>query len=559
MRLGSSIVRKYFLISLLGSVVPMVIVSALYDRYASALLEQITGERLTAQLSAVGNKLGSFFDGRTYQIETLSNYPTIPAFAATGIDPAGEASTLLRIEADMPDLYGILFFATDGGLVRVVAGQAASGPPYWSDQPFSVRDMPITTAGDIEIIGPAPPQGGQSGWFLVRQTLRNQHNGQSAGTIALHVRLASVTELLGGSSLAGIVQPVLKTPTGYFDALGVKVTPGRQIVAGPEFLPGWQPLLVIDPDQLLSPFVAARQGLYLAAIVAATVIIVLFARLASRLRHRVEPLTQGAEAVAAGRLDYRIAVEGDDEIGNVAKAFNVMATRLQDTMDRMLRVERLAVLGEFATGVAHEIRNPLATIKTSVQALARGEKDHERLELLNDMGAEIDRLARVMDDVLAFGRPHPPQTAALPMDDLLNRLLRLMTPLAAERSVTLSIHGDSRLIIQTDRDQIIQVMLNLVINAVQAAPVGSRVTVTARADGPAHALLQVEDQGGGIPAHILPRVTAPFFTTKPKGTGLGLAISRQLIELNGGALDIHSQAGHGTTVLVRLPLMGERA
>jgi two-component system sensor histidine kinase AtoS len=323
------------------------------------------------------------------------------------------------------------------------------------------------------------------------------------------------------------------------------------MVAGPEVMPGWQPMLIIDPDRLISPFVAARQGLYLVAVLVVVVIVVLFARLSMRLRQRIGPLAQGAEALAAGRLDHRIEAVGDDEIGGLAQAFNAMAARLRDTLDRTVRVERLVVLGEFATGVAHEIRNPLATIKTAVQALARSEPDRERHGLLTDVEAEIDRLARVMDDLLAYGRPRPPEAAPMLAADLFRRVCGLMGRTAAEAQMTLAAPPGPAVTLFADRDQMMQVMVNLVINAVQAGHPGGRVTLHARAREGGGCEIVVEDDGSGIPPAIVDRVTEPFFTTRSRGTGLGLAICRQLVELNAGVLSVSTDPGRGTRVILR--------
>lgn len=558
LKIGNSIVRKYFLVSLLGSVLPMIVVAVLYDRHASVLLEQITGERISAQLTATASRINAFFDVRVYQIETLSNHPAVPQLAlqtAPIADP--ELDGLLRLEADVPDLYGILLFAPDGSLTRITAGQAASGAPYWTGEHFAVGGLALTQAAGVDVVGPVPPREGSSGWFLIRQPLRNLNNGDEAGSIALHVRLASVTELLGDATYAGILQPVLKTPLGYFDVVGQSVSPTGKMVAGPEVLPGWQPMLVIDPDQLFRPFMTARQGLCFASLTAVLVIIVLFSRFARRLRQRLEPLTRGAAAISSGELDHRIASTSEDEIGRVATAFNAMASKLQALIERTVRVERLAVLGEFATGVAHEIRNPLATIKTTVQALARSEKDGERLALLEDVGAEIDRLNRVMGDLLQFGRPRPPEFEAVPARELLTRIATQLAPAAEEAGVGLNTQGDAGIVFLADRDQMIQICLNLVLNAIQATPPGGVVTLRSAPAGVGEGLIEVRDTGCGIPADILARITDPFFTTKPKGTGLGLSIARQLAELQGGRLAIASVAGQGTTVQVAIPTARE--
>lgn len=546
----AGVVRKYLVALFLTAVVPLVAIGFLYDRYAQALLDQITGERLKAQLAAAASRINAFFEVRTYQIETLSNYPTLSAFLTQGpAAPESEFGALLRIEADVPDLYGILFFAADGSLARVIAGQAASGPPYWSDRSFSLDGAPSTSIGGGVLVGPMAPNNGESGWLLLRQPLRD---GGGGGSIALHIRLSSVTELLGAPSVAGVLQPVLRTPAGYYNDVGHGVTPRGQIVEGPEVLPGWRVCLVVEPDELLKPFREARYGMYAAVAVSALLIAVLSIRLSRRLRRRLDLLAQGAEAIAAGRLDHRIAAGGSDEIGLLSEAFDSMAARLQSSLAQTVRMERLAVLGEFATTVAHEVRNPLATMKTSVQALARKERDGERLELMMDMQQEIDRLARVIEDLLSFGRPRPPETAPVPVRDLLRRAQTLIAPQAARQGVGLSVQGDSDMVLRADPDHLMQILVNLLVNALQATEPGGLIALRAFRRG-VLATLEVNDNGCGIAAEKLPRVTDPFFSTKPKGSGLGLSICRQLAELNGGDIQILSTAGAGTTVRVTLP------
>lgn len=549
----NSVVSKYFVALFLTAMVPLIGVGVLYDRYAQALLDQITGERLSAQLAATASRINAFFEARLYQLETLSNYPPLPAFLAPGAPGLeSELGAILRIEADTPDLYGILFFAPDGSLARVVPGQAAFGPPYWSGRPFPMEGIPVTMLAGAEMIGPVPPDAGQSGWFLLRQQLRDQRNGLSAGSIALHARLSSVTELLGAPSVAGILQPVLQTPAGYFNAVGHPVVPRGQIVEGPEVLPGWRPSLVVDPAELLRPFLQARRGVYAAMAASALVIVALSLRLARRLRRRFDALARGAEAVAAGNLDHRIAASGSDELGALSRAFNSMAAKLQQSIAQTVRMERLVVLGEFATTVAHEVRNPLATMKTSVQALARQERDGERLELLADMEQEIDRLARVMEDMLSFGRPRPPEPVRVPVRELLRRLQSLIGPQAARQEIGLSVQGDSDIVFLADPDHLMQILVNLLMNALQASKPLDLVSVRAFRRG-LRAAIEIRDTGCGIPDAALPRVMDPFFTTKPKGSGLGLSISRQLAELNGGDIEILTAEGRGTTVRVTLP------
>lgn len=362
-----SLVGRYTLFSMLVVVAAMLALGLLYDRFANELLHRLTGERLNTQVAATANRLNAFLDTRLYQLATLSNYPALRGFLA---DPtstaAADATAVLRLEADLPDLYGILFFDARGELWTIVAGQAASGPPYWSPATWRIDDLPKVVVDGVEIIGPRLPENGRSGWILMRQTISSGEG--LSGSVALHVRLASLTEQLAGAGVSGVVRVLLRTPGGaVLDATGRPVEDRGTFVDGPDVLPGWRIVLDLHPGTILQPLAEARNWLYAAGALIALLIIGMFYALSRSLRRRVDALVEGANSLASGNLNYRLP-EGrrNDEISVVAGAFNTMAERLRLLIDRTVRAEKMAVLGEFATGMAHEIRNPLATMKTTV-------------------------------------------------------------------------------------------------------------------------------------------------------------------------------------------------
>ena len=162
-----SVVRRYSLLLLAAAVVPIFVVGLLYDRYARSLLDQFTGAQLDAQLAATASRIGSFLEARTYQLETLARYPAPPAPGGAAFELGEEMASLVRIEADSSDLYGILFFSEDGRLVKAVAGQAGSGPPYWAESPFDPASLPRQQVGETTLAGPALPRDGA--WSLARR------------------------------------------------------------------------------------------------------------------------------------------------------------------------------------------------------------------------------------------------------------------------------------------------------------------------------------------------------------------------------------------------------
>lgn len=553
MVIKKSVVRRYLLLSILASIIPVVAVGLLYDRLTDITLEHMLGEKISSHLTATANRLGAFIENRSYQVETLANYPGIVALLKNGVgEQSEELGALLRIESDLPDLYGILFFDAEGKLVRVVPGQAASGSPYWDDRTFDYVRLPVTQVGDTEIFGPKPAVNGESGWFLVRHPIPSRQGERIGGYLGLHVRLASLTEQLGSAAAIGALQPVLRTPVGDFDNVGRVFHAAKHLVPGPEFLPGWRPLLELESSGLIKTFEAERRALLIAVLAGAGLIVFLFYRLSSHLRRRVRQLLLGTQAIANGEWEHRVPEEGDDEITTVSHALNIMSGRLQDYLDKAVRMERLAVLGEFATGIAHEIRNPLAALKTSTQALARREANPKRAQLLGEMELEIDRLANVVSDLVDFGRPRNPRTETISVAEVFRKVVLMTEYQAVDKGIQLSCQGNIDLDIRVDRDQLVQIILNIVINAVQATPGGGAIVLRACRHG-GQVSLEVSDTGCGIPDELRERVADPFFTTKSRGVGLGLSISRQLTELNGGQLSIASRTGEGTCVRILLP------
>ncbi|MBQ0846239.1 sensor histidine kinase [Marinobacter psychrophilus] len=551
-----SLVGRYTFLSLTLMVGSVAVLSALYAAVSDLLTERLAGERLEAQVAGNVNRLTNFIENRIYQLETLSTHPSTPLYLSYNDAVPEGVKELVRVEADSPDLYGVLFFDGNGELADVVPGQASSGSPYWSRESWSLKGLPTVTFGSSEIIGPHLPDGDGPAWLLIRQPLRNSADLAIEGSIGLHVRLASLTELMRTENPAGVLKSFLRTPAGdLLNATGSLQTPTPEALrTGPEVMPDWRIDYVVSTSDILSPLRDAQLGLYALASVMVLGTVALFWALARSLRRRVARLTQGAEAFASGDLKFRLqAPKNDkDEIDVLAHAFNAMADRLQEMIQRTVQAEKLAVLGEFATGVAHEVRNPLATIKLTVQALEKGEADDQRRDLLISMEDEIDRLNRVVGNLLDYARP----VAGAPQQVDIRRIFRhasiLTSALADTQQVTVSTSGDPRQSVYASPDQVIQCLVNLVANAIQACKPGGVVQLRAFRNGD-RITVDITDNGCGMHASVLQRVTEPFFTTRQEGTGLGLSITHQLIELNEGHMLIQSTEGVGTTVSVTLP------
>jgi signal transduction histidine kinase len=233
--------------------------------------------------------------------------------------------------------------------------------------------------------------------------------------------------------------------------------------------------------------------------------------------------------------------------------------------EEILRMDRLVSLGEISSGIAHEIRNPLAGIKTTAQAMGEEmDRNDPKREYLNRITREIDRLNDLLKMFFSFAKPQKPNLVHCNVKDIVNEVTPLLIKEITDKKITfIEKYSPGLPKVKVDLNQMHQVFLNLFLNAIQAMPSGGELRIVAEpvaslplphyhAD---YVQVSISDTGRGIPSHILSKVFDPFFTTKAKGVGLGLSISYQIIKKHGGTIRVESQEGKGTTFLITLPLL----
>jgi two-component system sensor histidine kinase HydH len=221
--------------------------------------------------------------------------------------------------------------------------------------------------------------------------------------------------------------------------------------------------------------------------------------------------------------------------------------------------QRLAAVGRLAGGVAHEIRNPLSSIKGfATYFKERSQPTDEAAEMAAILIQEVERLDRVVGQLLDFSRPTKPNRRAVAVRAFLETAFKRIGPAAAEKGVSLDLRvGPDADTFVLDPDLIHQALLNLYLNALEAMPQGGRLTVTADlANRATHLLIGVRDTGCGISIDGVNQIFDPYFTTKSTGTGLGLAIVHNIVEAHGGEIHVESDPGRGTLFRLSLPLMG---
>ncbi|MEJ2215575.1 MAG: ATP-binding protein [Gemmatimonadota bacterium] len=276
----------------------------------------------------------------------------------------------------------------------------------------------------------------------------------------------------------------------------------------------------------------------------------------------VRRLVAATRRVGRGDLDVRVDVEERDEIGELGTAFNEMAAELSRASARVEelhrreieRAQQLATVGELASGVAHEIKNPLVGVSNGLDlVLRRVGEDDELSPIMTEMQHQLARIEAAIRDLLAFARPATPTLKPVDGNRVVARAVRLVQPAAERDGVSLEMHLDEEIPeIQADEELIRQGLVNLLMNAVHASTPGGRVEITSARHGD-DVEFQVRDNGRGITPVDLEHIFKPFYTTRHSGTGLGLSITREIVERHGGRIDVETRVGLGSTFTMVLP------
>lgn len=256
------------------------------------------------------------------------------------------------------------------------------------------------------------------------------------------------------------------------------------------------------------------------------------------------------------------------QLQKTAEGLEQSYKKLQDQSEQLIAIEKnlrsaekLSTLGEMAAVLAHEIRNPLGSIRGTAEILRDDYRPGDpKYEFIDIQIRETERLNRVVEDFLRMARPLPAETVRCGIQSELETVAMLVANDARERNVSVVLEpAVVDVVVNGNGEKLRQAFLNIAINSLQAMPDGGTLTISSSLSQADEAADMCEirfcDTGKGIDAESLPRIFEPFYTTKPDGTGLGLAITRKIIEGHGGTLQIESLVGMGTTVLIRLPVL----
>lgn len=319
----------------------------------------------------------------------------------------------------------------------------------------------------------------------------------------------------------------------------------------------WQVVLVQPEHIALAP--VRKMGMVFLLLILATAIAAFLAAppIAARIARPLATLTGFARNFIREQRQVSPPDEGPAEVRELAAAFSQMISDLEKSRENLTRAAKLAVVGEMAAAMTHEVRTPLGILRSSAQVLMREPGlSEEGREVCGFIVSETERLNRLVSTLLDCARPRPAEMQPVDLVELASQTIAMLSTQAGKQGVTLLAKPDSESVIaRCDKEQITQVLLNLVLNAIQIIGAGGRIEVSVRQDTH-HAVLEVADNGPGITPELAERVFDPFFTQRSGGVGLGLAVVRQIVLAHHGEIGVHRSAMGGALFRVRLPLEG---
>jgi signal transduction histidine kinase len=346
--------------------------------------------------------------------------------------------------------------------------------------------------------------------------------------------------------------------------------------------PPWTVISTAALEEFASPFRGSRNGDLLFVLLIAALVGVAFLVTLRRTTASLESLTVASERVGKGDLDPPLPPAGPDEVGRLSAAFGLMVGQVRQMLRRVEETRQMAIMGEFASSVSHQIRNPLTSIKLNLQGL----EEEAETEGMSDMSIrslriclkEVAHLEGAVRKILNLARTHPPERVVTPLHEVLSESVELLESQLAARGVQvemgLSASNDRVL---ADPEELKSVFVNLLVNAEEAMPEGGSVHITTEnppeAESEPTIQVRVRDEGPGVPEHIREQIFRPFVTTKKDGTGFGLAVARLAVQEHQGQIRLKSVGGleldeeggrggsgsapeKGATFVVELPLYG---
>lgn len=318
-------------------------------------------------------------------------------------------------------------------------------------------------------------------------------------------------------------------------------------------LQGWQVHLNKDHDEAVAP--VHRLGMIFIVVLGVTLVcsILLVRPIAQNISRPLEALTRYVQRFR--QLDAIAPVSsGPVEVQSLHQAFTDMVAELAASEQQLTRAAKLAVVGEMAAAMSHEVRTPLGIMRSSADVLLREPNlSEDGREVLGFIISETERLNKLVSTLIDSARPRAPSKIPLDLQAHLQHVIALLQAQAQSKQLTLSLSASAAVVVEADQDQMTQVLLNLLMNAIQILPKGGHIALSLWSDA-THAHISVADDGPGVPPAQQAHLFEAFFTQRAGGVGLGLAVVKQIMETHGGTIQYSTSPWHGAQFNLTLPL-----
>ncbi len=587
-RLGRRLLGWFLLLAL----VPLLLSNWIGYRRSHSITEGLLDSSLSTVAEVQASYIGTRIDGLILYLETVAveaapiASPLLSVAERPGEDAgpdAAEQRTTLYLESHLgaTSNFGELFLLTNVGEVIV-----STGPWVGSAREIIPAEEPYSLMTARRLSPFDPPS-------LILTVPMTDIRGVRLGTFGGVVRPSGLSDLFhapphSDSVIESFVldedsRPVFvfhpHGPTDHTRPLATSAVPGEGyalytnragigVVGTVSPIPGY-PLRYLLEEPLEQAFgelqALRRASLYLSGFFALLVIGAAW-WVSGEIVQPLRRLVHATGRLGQGDLSARVVPKGRDEISELAGAFNDMAQELAEVSEResalhqreIERAQQLATVGELASGLAHEIKNPVIGISNGLDLLRMKMDQNPRMELITgEMSRELTRIDNAIRSLLAFARPPAPHRSTTDANRIMESALTLVQPSAEKEGITVRLETEPKLPpLVADAEMLRQALVNLLVNAVQATTGGGVIKVsTAACDGGVR--FTVQDTGPGIPPEKLEHIFRPFFTTRHEGTGLGLSISRKIVEQHGGQISVKSELGKGTAFRIEIPL-GQR-
>lgn len=587
-----SLRAKLLLFSLLLVAVPGVVFAVIAIRSAGDALLDVVGRQLAEVADDTASEVTELLARERNKVASWAHQDVIREIGAGDLD---QRLTRFLLSLKQSDASYLDLLCTDaGGRVIAASNPAALGAAYAQSEWFRTAVL-----GKDYLAGPAPVDGRPAleiavpiydpdNHAVVIGTLLGLYDWRQGTALAQRRRERSADLRLVVDVLLLDDQGVSIAATRNGEATGVgrnlraagwraaqplppQARPGY--VREPQFdflvgfarlrgpAPPWTAVVMQPVRQALAPVLSMERHLTLLLVGVLLVGLGVAALLAQRMGRPLRELTRATQEIArSGEPRRPVPVRSRDEIGQLAQAFNTMAAELKRARDDLVTAAKLAFVGEIAAGVAHEVRTPLGILRTAAQILGRSlpAGPSHSAELVDMIIGEVDRLDRVVAGLLEIARPRELLIEPTPLAAVVRRALDFAEVQAREKGITIRpmLSSDERPA-RCDPVQIYQVVLNLIVNALQILPPGGEITVRTLPPHNGRVSLEVSDNGPGIAPDLQGPIFTPFFTMREGGTGLGLALVQRIVQAHQGTVTVRSKVGRGTTFRVELPAAQE--